>query len=547
MTMLKSFAGHASCEGIWKYLNRDRKTGRNRALALDARMVLDMKNWWREFDETRELYGKFMQKTSNGKAREYYHFIVSPDAADGADLETVRELACAWVDRNFDGCQVAIVYHDDNSERRAKGKEGIVHAHVVVNSVDPATGEKIHLSHDDVDRLADDLQDVAVDLGLSAFDNEDRSYKRRNRGTREDVVVDKNEERIEARGERSFKKELRETVDDIVRTSESFEELSRRLAPLGYGVVRTRKTVLFITPERKKVTARALGLSYSEEGIRKKFLTVSFMRVNHVRYRSFSSRYAHTSRNVVRVDDQMRELQEGFDALAIIYRENIQSYQDFERKISELKEFGKDRRIALYKANKDIEKRNDVMRSLRTVLDARAGSPVGGRELEEANETLEKAGVDPNEAEAVLAEYERAGAEFADAKAVVDGTARRIQELMNAQYVAGKILEKAAGMEAEERRARGLPETMPEITVRPSKKPPRVYARARKAPYWKLQIKKEQYERISRNDRAFRANVKALENASAMRAVPNRAQQVLLSQRAQRAFEERRADRSEGR
>ncbi len=547
MTMLKSFVGHTSCEGIFKYLNYERGTGRARALALDTRMVLDPARWWREFDETRELFGKYMQKTMRGKPREYYHFIVSPDAADEADLETVRELAQSWVDRNFYGYQAAIVYHDDNAERLSKGKEGIVHAHVVVNSVHPETGLKIQLSDDDNDRLADDLQDIATELGLTAFDNDGRDYKRRNRGMREEVVFEKSEERIAARGDRSFKRELREIVDGIVRTSESFEELKRRLAPYGYGVVRTRKTLLFITPDGKRVTARALGLSYTESGLGKKYLAVSFMRVNRVRYRTFSSRYAHTSRNVARANAQMRDLQAGFDALAVIYREDIKSYDEFQRKIDELREFGRDERTALYKANKDIERRNATMASLRTVLAVQAGEQVDDSVRDRAFADLEAAGIDPADASTALVEYERAGIDFSDAKAVVDGTARRIQDLLNAQYVAGKILQTANEMEASERRARGLPETIPAVKVDATKKPPRAYKNARTAPYWKLQIKKEKYAEIVRNDRAWRANAMVLENASAMRPVPNRSQQILASQRAERLREAQRAHRSDER
>lgn len=70
MTMLKSFARHTSCKGIFKYLNFDRKTGAGRALGFDSRMVISQQEWWCEFDKTRHLHGKFMQRPPCSKPRD---------------------------------------------------------------------------------------------------------------------------------------------------------------------------------------------------------------------------------------------------------------------------------------------------------------------------------------------------------------------------------------------------------------------------------------------------------------------------------------------
>ena len=537
MPMLKSFSGHTSCKGIFKYLNFDRKTGLGRSLAFDSRMVMNEQEWWQEFDETRRVHGKFMQRPPHGKPREYYHFIISPDEADGADLDTVRDVACAWVDANFADYQVAIVYHDDNEERISKGKEGIVHAHVVVNSVHPETGYKVHIDGEQVDALADSLQAIGEDYGITSFANDDREYKRKNRGAREEEVITKNEERILGRNERSFKQDIRDIVNDAIDKCENLADLRRALAPYGYGVAQRGENIVFTTPDRKKVTSRALGLKYNEEGLRKRYVAISFVKINTIRYPSFASRYVNTQRAVAKVDPRVQSMQDKLDALAIIYRENITSLDGFKARIDELREFGKSERTALYKANKEIESRNDIVRSLRTVLDAKNASPDA---LAKAESTLRDAGIAREDAVQVLREYRAVGERFVDAKTVVDGTARRIQELSEAEYVASTVMRIAHQREREERARRGLPKR--ETTRRhDTGTPPKKYRNAKSAPYWKLQIKKDKYREIAANDRAYRANLKALELASAMPRAPKREQQIAASLQAERGFRQAQA------
>lgn len=530
MTMLKSFSGHASCKGIYKYLNYDRKTGLGRALGFDSRMVMNQQEWWREFDETRRVHGKFMQRPPHGKPREYYHFIISPDEADHADLDTVREIANAWIDSNFEDYQCAIVYHNDNEERLSLGKEGIVHAHVIVNSVHPETGNKIQLRDDDVDRLADSLQAISADFGASSFDNKDRKYKRKNRGSREEEVISKHEERILRRGERSFKQDIRDIVNDAIDNCENLTDLRRALAPYGYGVAQRGNDIVFTTPDRKKVTSRALGLKYNDEGLRKRYIAISFVKINTIRYPSFASRYANTSRALATIDPRVRSMQDKIDALSVIYREGITCLEDFKTRAEELKQFGKSERTALYVANKEIETRNEVMCALRTVLAPEGASP---NDVMRAEQELKEHGIAPEDAHEAFAGYVKAGERFADAKAIVDGTAQRLQELSEAEYVARTVLRIAQIKENEEREHRGLKQRTT-VGARNTGTPPKTYKNARTAPYWRLQIKKEKYQEIAANDRAYRANVKALEHASTMRRPPKREQQIAASVRAER-------------
>ncbi len=112
-------------------------------------------DWDRVMDDTRRLWGKDV-------GRKYYHFVISPDPEDGLTAEQVRDLAVEWARERYAGKEWVVETHDDN---------GIPHAHVVVNSVDPNDGYKIQISDDDVRKDAMSLQVICKEHGCSAFDD----------------------------------------------------------------------------------------------------------------------------------------------------------------------------------------------------------------------------------------------------------------------------------------------------------------------------------------------------------------------------------------
>ena len=87
--------------------------------------------------------------------------MISPDPEDGLDARAVDTLAYDWVRERYGAYQWVIETHIDN---------GIPHAHIVVNSVNPVDGRKIHLD-DDVQADAMELQRICRDYGYTAFDN----------------------------------------------------------------------------------------------------------------------------------------------------------------------------------------------------------------------------------------------------------------------------------------------------------------------------------------------------------------------------------------
>lgn len=547
MTMLKTIPGHKTVYWIGRYLlYGERGCGEYRALAVDARGVVDQARFWREMDETRRLYGKFMKASGKGRPREYYHFVISPDEADGATLEQVRELANRWVEENIEeGFQVAIVYHDDNDERIENGKDGIVHAHVVVNSVNAENGMKLQIGDAGigVDEMADSAQRIAADIGLSAFDNGDRSYKRSRKGCRseEPVAVRKKVERIvEKRGGRSFKEEVRRAVDDNALASESISTLRARVAPYGFGIAATRAGIVYITPDGRRVGWRALGTAYAEDGLKTRFASkVSFSAVLNASYGSFADRYKASAEALEGVGEKLARLQETIDAYEVISREGVSGLADFSSKIDALKRFGAERRRDLYIANKRVERLNDEAAAVRDACEGNAsdvGHVAGSGGKLEGDPWMDAF---REEGDALLA-----------AQADVDGIARRIDELQMARDIAGEVMAEV------ERRARDEESSLlfgaGSRHGASSKKsePARALSRRKsKAPYWKLQIRRDKYQEIAKTSREYRANLLAFDRASdpaaLMRPYAAKREQIEGSMKAQELWEARQAAKEE--
>lgn len=174
MPYVKFISGHSeSTKTIQNYLEK-----KGRHLASDfvnaARESIDGLSWSEVMDRTREEYDT--QHARKGqRARRYEHIIISLDPQDDVSLDDFRDYVTSIVSHWFDGelgrFQVAIVYHDDNSERVARGEKGVLHAHLVVNNPDLETGLRLSpkLTPKFVNDFATDANNRALDLGWHGF------------------------------------------------------------------------------------------------------------------------------------------------------------------------------------------------------------------------------------------------------------------------------------------------------------------------------------------------------------------------------------------
>lgn len=219
--------------------------------------------WSDEMDETRKAWGK-------DEGRTYYHFAISADPADHVGAEELRDVALEWVREALPGTQAAVSVHDDNEGH-------IMHAHVVVNSVYPDTGRKIHRSRRDVDREADLCQDICREHGLGylPYLRDVRRQVREGRrviGTSQWSRMSAAERSMRRRGAHSWMADIRDAVDACVPKSTTWAAFERNMSAMGYQIRRPRRGgITFVHPTStghdRRARGERMGTDYCEEGI----------------------------------------------------------------------------------------------------------------------------------------------------------------------------------------------------------------------------------------------------------------------------------------
>lgn len=272
MAMLKTLARKfGGCKQIRDYLARNGRAVTFRSSSID----LDSAGWDEQMNATRQMFGK-------DTGRKYYHFVISPDPEDGLDAKAVDTLAYDWVRERYGAYQWVIETHIDN---------GIPHAHIVVNSVNPVDGRKIHLDDDDVQADAMELQKICRDYGYTAFDNfkftrdEDGSwYARTPRPDRRREVVLQEarparrhvtdaQRRARYSGRKLWTDAMHDDIEAALQGCRTWPALESRLAERGYRINVNRRGVLtFYPPEGKGQPVKGYKLddSYTVEGLRER-------------------------------------------------------------------------------------------------------------------------------------------------------------------------------------------------------------------------------------------------------------------------------------
>lgn len=188
MTYMKVLSGHSSAKWIRYYLFKN-----DRALDKDFLNLTDRdwkgRDWAKVMDRTREIFGNDVPIKKDSKVRTYEHFIISLDEKDdGVELEDFRDFVNEWASKWFDSrgpegqgigrFEVAIAYHDDNKARGVQGKQGILHAHLVINNTELETKRRISglRTTKVVQAMRADLQTMSLERGWHAFATDGRSY-----------------------------------------------------------------------------------------------------------------------------------------------------------------------------------------------------------------------------------------------------------------------------------------------------------------------------------------------------------------------------------
>lgn len=188
MTYMKILSGHSSAKWIRYYLFKN-----DRAIDKDFLNLTDRdwkgRDWAKVMDRTREIFGNDAPVKKDTKVRTYEHFIISLDEKDdGVELDDFRDFVNEWASKWFDSrgpegqgigrFEVAIAYHDDNTAREAEGKQGILHAHLVINNTELETKRRISglRTTKVVQAMRADLQTMSLERGWHAFATDGKSY-----------------------------------------------------------------------------------------------------------------------------------------------------------------------------------------------------------------------------------------------------------------------------------------------------------------------------------------------------------------------------------
>ena len=190
MTYMKFISGYRSAKWIRYRLFKD-----DRVLDKDFLNLTDRdwkgRDWAKVMDRTREIFGNNVPVKRDSKVRTYEHIIISLDEKDdGVELDDFRDFINEWASKWFDSrgpegegvgrFEVAIAYHDDNKAREAEGKQGILHAHLVINNTELETKRRISGLHTNkvVQAMRADLQTMSLERGWHAFATDCKSYTR---------------------------------------------------------------------------------------------------------------------------------------------------------------------------------------------------------------------------------------------------------------------------------------------------------------------------------------------------------------------------------
>ena len=243
-----------------------------------------------------------------GKGRvKAIHYIQSFDPADNVSPELAHKIAKAFARKTFgDDCQIVIATHCDKSH---------VHNHYIINTYS-LTGEKFNANKKTLDRIKEYSDRVCLAFGVQPYD------KSKSKGK----TVMYNEWENKRRGT-SWKEKIRNEIDSLICSVNSFEELLSVLEARGYTIKQGKYISMKAPEQQRAVRLKTLGDDYSEENLASRIL--------------WKDVGANTAKS---------ELQSCFDSaiknnldvyklsaqLAIINRDNIRSIGELESKIEKL-------------------------------------------------------------------------------------------------------------------------------------------------------------------------------------------------------------------
>ena len=221
-------------------------------------------------DLARQMMGtaKLWGKAQDEGDRKYYHLKISFDPKDwtrnGGPLTEREALQIGMqIMREFcPGSESAGSVHTDKDH---------LHFHGVINAVDLETGKMLDMRNADYRRLKDRVQEICAERGLTAIDWRKATKEKRAREGQSWEAVDETfaEKGLKARGQATWKDELRAKIDAAVKSSCSMDEFRAKLQASGVALTRcTEQTISYKLGDHKACRGDALGGDYTVAAIR---------------------------------------------------------------------------------------------------------------------------------------------------------------------------------------------------------------------------------------------------------------------------------------
>ena len=152
MPLLKCSAGKAKPQAAIGYITNPKK-----AEIVSVRNLFEDEDYAKQFEQTAAMYGK-------GKGfneRKYYHFKLSCARQDNLSPQEAHKFAEEVAERLFRDYECVLATHTDTDT---------VHSHIIVNAVNPLTGNKLQFSPKDYVAMKDEVNRLGKEHGYTETD-----------------------------------------------------------------------------------------------------------------------------------------------------------------------------------------------------------------------------------------------------------------------------------------------------------------------------------------------------------------------------------------
>lgn len=242
-------------------------TNKGKAALVDALNLDPNRDYADQMMNTAMLWDKAQAENS----RKYYHFKLSFDPKDwiknGGTLteQGAMDIGLQLVGEFFPDHESVGAVHTDKSH---------LHFHGMINAVNLATGEMIHMNDREYRQFKDRAQEICAERGLTTIDWREATAEKRaaEKQAKQPIEETFAEKGLKSRGKTPWKDELRVIIDDAVSTAKDMDEFKSILEANGVTLTRcTDKTISYKLGDHKACRGDSLGGDYTAQAIRDVF------------------------------------------------------------------------------------------------------------------------------------------------------------------------------------------------------------------------------------------------------------------------------------